>query len=305
MKDEGRQLSRLIISHSSNIHCRIGRIRRIGLTATLLLIAACGGVPNVTVTAMPDGGPLSRVDDSLFARTIQSSLGPNGAISYTRLRSDSDLTEYLREIARIHTDAFTSRWQELAFWINAHNAYVLDMIRSNPNAHSISDIGGFRVAKVALIGGEMYSLDGIEHEVLTRRFREPRVFFALYDGSKSSPSLRKEPYFESKISEQLDDQLHEFLADSTKNLLDKHSNTLYLSQTFRDYADDIEKVTGTLLDFVKAFAPPSMASWIGGHPSLNISYLSYDYSLNTSDIEPPHEQPAPRKQPRKPSGGIR
>ena len=275
------------------------------LALLLLLVSSCGSIPTVTVTAMPDGGPLAKVDDSLFARSIQTSMGANGEVSFTKLRGDTELTEYLRQIARIHTDAFTSRWQELAFWINAHNAYALDMIRLNPNAHSLSDIGGFRVAKVALIGGEHYSLDGIEHAVLARKFREPRAFLALYDGSKSSPALRNEPYLESHISEQLDNQVHEFLADSTKNLLDKHSNILYLSDIFHDYAEDIEKVTGTLLDFVRAYAPPSMASWIGGHSTLRLSYLTYDNALNSSDIEAPHEQPAPRKQTRRPTGGIR
>ena len=271
----------------------------------LALLASCGTVPRTTIVIMPDGQPLSGVDDSLYARALESAVSSNGSVSYNRLRNDTDLTEYLRQIALVQVDAFTSRSGLLAFWINAHNAYVLDIIRSNMPVNSAEDISGFRYANVALVGGKLYSLDAIEHTIIEKKFREPRAFFALFDGSRSSPALLNEPYEESHFSDQLDGQCKGFIADSSKNLLDKRSNTLYLSRVFNDYKSPLEDAGGSLGGFVRAFAPPAMAAWIGGHSNLNISYLSYDNTLNTSDIEQHEPIHQTRPSGRRSSGGIR
>lgn len=269
------------------------------------LLASCGTVPKTSITTFSEGSPLASVDDSLYARVLQRAVTPGGAVSYSELASDTELTEYLREIAAVRTDAFTSRSELLAFWINTHNAYVLDMIRKAWPVHSIDDIAGFRYAKVILAGGDRYSLDDIEHTIIEKQFREPRAFFALFDGSRSSPILQLDPYTETTLSEELDRQLKGFLADSTKNYLDRRSNTLYLSKIFETYSSDLaDAAGGALAYFVRDFAPPAVAQWIGGHHNLNISYLSYDNSINTSDIEPTH---APTYYPtrRRESGGIR
>jgi hypothetical protein len=284
--------------------------RRLALFSCVIVLATvafigCGGVPQVSVTTVPNGGPLSKVNDSLYEEVLRNVVSPNGAISLTRLRSDTALTEYLNEIARMRTDVFVSRPAALTFWINAHNAFVMDLLRSNGTPRSTDDISGFAYAHVLLVGGTMYSLNDIEHNILTKQFREPRAFFALWDGSRSSPRLASEAYNEEELSHELDTQLREFLEDSTKNMLDRHANTIYLSHLFRDYQDDIEAVTGSLTSFVRAFAPAPMVHWIDGHPNVVLSYLSYDQTVFTSDVEPPKKpRPEPRKPARRSTGGI-
>lgn len=277
-----------------------------------MLLASCGTVPKTTITSFPEGPPLPAVDDSLYARALERAVAPDGAVNYSELESDTDLTAYLRQIAAVQIDAFTSRSELLAFWINTHNAYVLDMIRKAWPVRSIDDISGFRYANVVLAGGSRYSLDAIEHNIIEKQFREPRAFFALFDGSRSSPALQRVPYREDDLSPELDRQLKSFLADSTvdrprstKNYLDRGANTLYLSKIFETYASDLaDAAGGTLADFVRDFAPPPMAQWIGRHHDVNISYLRYDYSINTNDFESTHE-PTYHPTRRRESGGIR
>jgi|GEM_PF-2286295 hypothetical protein len=276
-----------------------------------MLLASCGSVPKTSLPSIPEGPPIASVDDSLYARALERAITSSGTVSYTKLVSDSDLTAYLRQVAAVRTDAFTSRSELLAFWINVHNAYVLDIIRSNMGdqsspVRSIDDISGFRYAKVVLAGGDRYSLDDIEHSIIERQFREPRAFFALFDGTRSSPLLQRIPYAESTLSEELDRQLKTFLGDSTKNYLDRRTNTLYLSPIFETYANDLgEAAGGTVAAFVRDFAPPAMAQWIAGHRDITISYLRYDYTINTNDIGTTHEPTYKPALPRRPSGGIR
>ncbi|MDP4199463.1 MAG: DUF547 domain-containing protein [Bacteroidota bacterium] len=277
---------------------------RILLLFAMGYLMACGTVPNTSVTAVSSGEQLARVDDSLYANVLARAVNASGAISLAELRGDSNLTEYLDEISRMRTDVFVSRQAALAFWINAHNAWVLDLLRSNPGAKSTDDISGFRYARVFYSGNQRYSLDDIEHSVLVKQFAEPRGFFALCDGTRSSPTLRTEPYSEQHLSEQLDDQLKHFLADSTRNVLDRHTNTLYLSEIFRTYLDDFERISGSVTAFVRAFAPPAMASWIDGHPAVRISYLTYDHTINSSDIEYSRPVERPKRPAHRPTGGI-
>lgn len=268
-------------------------------------LAACGGIPATSVTVAPDGPQLSRVDDSLYAHTLAAALDSNGVISLSALRQDEELTEYLGQIARMRTDVFVSRQAALTFWLNTHNAYVLDLLRNNHGARSVDDISGFRYAKIVLAGGERYSLDDIEHSVLTKQFREPRAFFALWDGARSSPKLAAVPYAEEHLSDQLNLQVTGFLADSTKNYLNKPTNTLYLSDRFHEYRDDIEKITNALSSFVRAFAAPPLAEWMDRHSAMKISYLSYDYTIRASDIDVPRASTQWSQPARKPAGGIR
>jgi Protein of unknown function, DUF547 len=275
-------------------------------TLVLVLLASCGTVPKTSVTEAPLGVPRANVDDSLFFRVLHRAIASDGRISYKELQSDTELTAYLNQIAFVRTDAFNSRSELLAFWINTHNAYVLDMIRSNP-ARSIDDISGFRYAKVIFTGdGRHYSLDDIEHTILEQQFREPRAFFALFDGTRSSPTLPSEPYSGAYLSNQLDAQFRAFLADSTKNYLDRRVNTLYLSQTFEDYSSTLEEMSGEpLTTLVRDFAPTTMEEWIRRHSNVAISYLQYDNTINTSDITTAPSYERKSTPPRRPSGGIR
>ena len=143
------------------------------------------------------------------------------------------------------------------------------MIRSNP-ARSIDDISGFRYAKVILTGdAEHYSLDDIEHSILEHQFREPRAFFALFDGTRSSPKLPLDPYSGDHLSDQLDMQFREFLADSSKNYIDRRANTLYLSKMFENYSGTLEEMSAEpLTTLVRDFAPPIMSEWIHRHPTM-------------------------------------
>lgn len=271
----------------------------------LLLFTSCGTVPKTSVTETPLGSPRASADDSLFARVLQRAVQPDGRISYQELRSDSELTEYLEQIALVRTDGFNARSELLAFWINTHNAYVLDLIRSNP-AISIDDIPGFRYAKVILTGdAQHYSLDDIEHTILEHDFREPRAFFALFDGTRSSPRLPVEPYLGEHLSDQLDVQFRNFLADSTKNYLDRRANTLYLSNIFQEYSGALEDMTGEpLTTLIRDFAPQAMADWIHRHPAITIAYLTRDNTINTSDITNSHSYERKPTPPRRISGGI-
>jgi hypothetical protein len=272
----------------------------------MALLVSCAATPRTSIVTMPEGGRLTRTDDSLLLRVLEKTIRADGSLILTSMQGDTDLTAYLEQVALVRPEIFTSRQQQLALWLNAHNAYVLDYLRMNQTNHE--DVGQYKGARQALIGGQRYSLYEIEHSILAHQFREPRAFFALYDGSKSCPELRDRPFTEDGLSDQLDEQVRDFFADSTKNYLDRKNNALYLSPVVQEYAEELEKPAGSVIGFVRAFAPPAMAQWIDQHPAVKISYLKYDHTLNASDGAAQNDIPRPpsqRKQPtRRTQGGI-
>lgn len=72
--------------------------------------------------------------------------------------------------------------------------------------------------KVATVGGVPYALDDIEHGMLRKAFREPRVHFAIVCASLSCPDLRAEPFEAARLDAQLDQQAAAFLSNATKGL---------------------------------------------------------------------------------------
>ena len=317
-RDEQRSALITTVTYNSRpLHRSSPSLRSLLLLVGLVLIGAstltgCGSVPQVTVHAAASTQTIASVDDSLYAHVLVHALtgngpaAPAGSFSLTRLRADTELTSYLEQLARVQTDAFLSHTQELAFWINAYNAYALDLLRSNQPARLLSDIPGFHSAAVALIGGRFYSLDDIA-TIMERRFREPRAFFALHDGSRSAPHLRAQPYADAILSDQLETQVRDFLADSTKNLFPHHASVMYLSSSFHDYEGAIVKVSGDLLSFIRGYAPPTVAQYLQSHPSTEISYLQGDETINTSDITQPsqrHDTYQRKPAPKRSSGGI-
>ena len=296
-------------------------ISRTRIAAFLIVVAAaalssCGGTPQTTLTVVPAIPRINQVDDSLLTAALDKVLQPSGAVNIGSLHSDNALTTFLDQAAVVRTDVFPSRQQLLAYWINVHNAYVLDMLRMN-SAHSIGDIPSFKSAKVIIAATERYSLRDISENILVNNFREPRAFFALYDASRSGPPLYREAFSPTRLSDQLDEQLKAFLSDSTKNRLDATNNILYLAPIFQSYSDELEKTAGSVMAFVRSFAPEAMGAWIDAHPLLKIHYLPLDetiYSVENNLHEASHEQPSPnvsqptpqqRKQPKKSSGGIK
>ena len=105
--------------------------------------------------------------------------------NYKKLKSNrSNLDLYLLQLKGLKKKNFNSfnEKQKLAFWINAYNAYTLDIVVRNYPLKSIKDIssGGFFSSIVAsgpwkkkFISqfGQKMSLDHIEHDIIRKRFQ--------------------------------------------------------------------------------------------------------------------------------------
>ena len=107
-------------------------------------------------------------------------------VNYKYLKSNLiSLDKYLKELSEVKSSEFEqwNRDQQLAFLINAYNAWTVKLILENYPVKSIKDIGGifsspWKQKFIKLFDKEI-SLDWIEHEKIRPTYKEPRIHFAL------------------------------------------------------------------------------------------------------------------------------
>ncbi|MBI2818390.1 MAG: DUF547 domain-containing protein [Acidobacteria bacterium] len=136
------------------------------------------------------------------------------------------------------------------------------------------------------------TLDGIEHEVLRKQFREPRIHVALVCAAMGYPPLRNEPFEGAKLEEQLADQTRRFLANPRKFRIDRSQRRVYLSAIFDWYGEDFVPLFGTeerfgghgaaeraVLHFISRHLGEADRAYLE-RETYALEYLDYDWSLN-------------------------
>ena len=200
------------------------------------------------------------------------------------------------------TDAEERAWtreQRLAFWINAYNAFTLRAIVDHypirapwltlQPRNSIRQIDGVWTTMRWRAAGREVTLDDIEHQILRRELKEPRVHFAINCASVSCPPLPPEPYRAETLDAQLDEAARRYLASPEGSRVD--GDTLRVSSILDWYGQDFVERFAALAPeggdekeravrgVVIRFGPPEAAA-LARKPSARIRFLSYDWSLN-------------------------
>ncbi|MEP6591406.1 MAG: DUF547 domain-containing protein [Gemmatimonadota bacterium] len=231
----------------------------------------------------------AQFDHSRFDRLLAAHVH-DGRVDYDAFARAPEFAGYLASFAaaRPGTLAPTDR---LAFWINAYNAFTIDLINRNHERSSIRRIARFRSGgpwgvKFAAIGGKTYTLDDIEHGIIRVEFHEPRIHVALVCASIGCPPLRAEAYRGDALDRQLDDQALTFFARSPqKNWVDVSTRTAHLSQIFdfRDYIKDFGGSKASVGRFVAPYfrrAGKVAEADILESGHFDLKYTEYDWSLN-------------------------
>ena len=224
-------------------------------------------------------GNINKVSHNVWDELLKKYAFKNGLVNYKGFISEKKrLIEYTDLLSQ---NPPTKNWEEkerLVYWINAYNAFTILLIVNNYPLESIKDIAINIVElkstwqlKFFKIGGSDFDLDTIEHEILRKKFNEPRIHFAINCASFSCPTLRNEAFVVSKLEEQLEDQAIHFINNQVKNLIT--ANHAKLSNIFKSYGGDFTK-NQTIFKFLEKYVPFEFSK------DVSLDYLPYDWSLN-------------------------
>ena len=223
---------------------------------------------------------ISKPENAIYAELL-SMYVQDGVADYAGFKEDEQkLDRYLSVLES--TDIGTlPRNAQMAFYINAYNAWTIKLILSGyPGVESIKDLGGFFSGpwkkEFVRINDQVVTLDYIEHDILRPTFKDPRIHFAVNCASKGCPPLVSEPYEGSRLGEQLDRSTREFINDPEKNYL--AGDKLYVSRIFKWFAKDFNQ---DVIGFFIKYADDSLKKQLQARgKSIQVKYLDYDWSLN-------------------------
>ncbi|MCU0763531.1 MAG: DUF547 domain-containing protein [Hydrogenophaga sp.] len=170
-------------------------------------------------------------------------------------------------VPRSRFDAW-SREQQMAFLINAYNAFTVELILTKyPDLKSIKELGSLLQSpwkkKFFTLLGEPRHLDWIEHEQLRPRYAEPRIHAAVNCAS----GMRR------------------FLADRTRNRV--ANGRLEVSAIFKWFREDFEqghlglkRVEDLFARYALQLSDDAAVQAQLRERTLPVTHLDYDWALN-------------------------
>lgn len=206
-------------------------------------------------------------------------------VDYTLLGGRRTLLEgALSQIATVDATGFDEA-QQLALYVNAYNAYTVQLVLDHPGMRSIRDLDGGNPWKKRLfkVAGEELTLDRMEHEH-ARKLADGRVHAVVNCASKGCPPLPPHPLRAEGLDAQLDEAARRWVGVNAWGMV---GDVLYLSRIFEWYAADFTRWMGTddpvadpaqdaALGFLRAFGLERVP------PHTSVSWRGYDWSLNAA-----------------------
>jgi len=221
-----------------------------------------------------------------FDTLLKKHVDNDGWVDYEGFIADSvEFNKYLTLLSANHPNR--KNWSEderLAYWINAYNAFTIQLIVDNYPVGSIKDIkNGIPFVSTVWditfikIEGVEYDLNNIEHNIIRQKFEEPRIHAAVICASRSCPQLRNEAFTAKRLDEQLEDEMHRFVNEPTRNKI-KSADKAELSKIFTWYKGDFTK-NSSLIDFINRYSNTKLNS------DAEITFLDYGWGLNVQNWE--------------------
>ncbi|WOC40855.1 DUF547 domain-containing protein [Polaribacter sp. HL-MS24] len=215
---------------------------------------------------------------SLFNELLSTYVSDKGVVDYMNFNGKK-LRRYLNSLEKNSPDHSWSVNKQKAFWINTYNAYTIYLVLHARNSkelkNSILDIKrkGKSAWKIPFvkIGDHTYTLDQVEHEILRKNFKDPKIHVGVNCASKSCPKLSNKAFTEENIDRELEKLMIAFINDSTKNTIT--TKNIIISKIFNWFESDFTE-KGSLIDFLNQY------SNIPIDKNATIHYQNYDWTLN-------------------------
>ena len=220
------------------------------------------------------------VTHELWDALVKKHVRADGFVDYKGfVRDSAELNGYLKVLESAHpSDKNWSRNEQMAYWINAYNAYTIQLIVRNYPVASIKDIkkgvafvNSVWDIKFIKVQGFSYDLNNIEHNILRPVYKDARIHAAVNCASYSCPKLLNEAFTADKLESQLDAAMRDFVNDPLRNRIT--ADKAEISEIFKWFKGDFER-GGSLRDFLNKYSNVKITE------KTDISHIDYNWALN-------------------------
>ena len=205
-----------------------------------------------------------------FDKLLKQYVASNGMVDYKGLKANrAALDEYTALLAKAIPAGNWSKNESLAYWINAYNAFTLQLIINNYPLKSITNLDGGKPwdVKRITLAGKKYSLNNIENDIIRPQFKDPRIHFAVNCAAISCPPLANKAFTEDNIEALLNSRTISFMNSSANTITE---NKATISKLFDWYKEDF----GNATNFINKYSKTKLAA------KASIAYKNYDWTLN-------------------------
>lgn len=223
--------------------------------------------------------------DALLARHARRARDGVVRVDYAGWRRSTPdrraLDDYVAALSRAAPLALT-RPEQFAFWANLYNALTLQVVLAAFPVASIRNIGGSILPTgpwkkaVIRVEGVSLSLDDIEHNVLRKGWRDPRVHYAVNCASVSCPNLPLRAWRGQGLDTALDAAARDYV--NHPRAVRFEAGALVVSSIYRWYAPDFGGDDAAVIRHLARYARPELAERL--RLARRISRTAYDWSLN-------------------------
>lgn len=173
--------------------------------------------------------------------------------------------------------------EEFAYWLNAYNFLtikgVLKQLDKNQNWKGnlswFSKVKFFYLQKFKLRSGKI-NLYNLENKILRKKFKDPRIHFAINCASDSCPYLPGGIFKASNLEEYLETLTYNFVNNEIHVKFLKDEGKLLLNPIFKWYKQDF-KIHGGIITFINKYMKEKIPT---KSDEIKTEYLKYNWSLN-------------------------
>lgn len=233
----------------------------------------------------------ARVDHSAFDALLKKHV-VNGMVDYDAFKKAPEFEAYLASLDQLDPASLPES-ERLAFWINTYNGFTIQLIISHDEKDSIRNINkslglalkGPWHQKLVKAGGQVYHLDNVEHDIIRKQFKEPRIHFALVCAAMSCPPLRSEAYTGARLDAQLQEQAVVFLTQSPKKNHVDLAKGIYSASPIMSkyYREDFGRDDAAIALYLSRFYPDGPAKQFLSGGKAKLEATEYDWTLNSQE----------------------
>jgi hypothetical protein len=265
----------------------------------LSVSAVCAAPTGPAPAAPPIEHPFEESSSSSFSYSgwnavLSKVVDDRGTVDYGALAKDrAALDRFLTAVERTSPDSnpalFPARADQLAYYLNAYNAWVFrGVLARGPERESVWRGGlvsgySFFVGMDVVLGGVKTNLKKLEDKTVRAQFADPRVHAALNCASLGCPRLPRKAFEPPTLDAELDAAMREFVSEERNVAVDAAARTVTLSKIFDWFAGDFlafEKKQGNadpnLIDYVNRYRPAGARV----PRDLKVRFAAYDKRLN-------------------------
>lgn len=215
------------------------------------------------------------IEHSDWTKMLNQFVELNGGVDYEGFNAnEQELDQYLEKLRSNVPQKSWSRNQSMAYWINAYNAFTIKLILNHYPLNSIMEINGGKAWDLQFIqiGDVSYSLNDIEHQILRKEYKDPRIHFAVNCASVSCPKLLNQAFEANSLENQLEKATRLFINNAQKNKIT--ANKIVISKLFEWYADDF-KGGQSVIEYLNQYSKITIK------PNAEVAFMEYDWNLNS------------------------